>query len=88
MVFNKIITSNNNIQDFYTVLYKKPLFYAPCSCKSECKPKRHESKIKNDIPVRYNGIAGVSITEHSQPKGVKTQIRGHKLRCCAYWQET
>jgi len=28
MVFKNIITSNNTIQDFYTVLYKKPLFYA------------------------------------------------------------
>jgi hypothetical protein len=58
-----------------------------CSCKSGCKPKRHKSKIKNDIPVRYTGIIGVSITEHSQPKGVKPQIRGHKFRSCAYWQE-
>jgi hypothetical protein len=80
MVFKKIITSNNNIQDFYTVLYKTPLFYALCSCKNGCKLKRHKSKIKNDIPVRYNGIVGVSITEHSQPKGIKLQISGHKLR--------
>jgi len=28
MVFKKLTTSNNNIQDFYTVLHKMPLFYA------------------------------------------------------------
>jgi hypothetical protein len=37
--------------------------------------------------LTYNGIVRVSITEHSQPKGVKPQIRGHILRSSAYWQE-
>jgi hypothetical protein len=35
MVFKKIITPNNNIQDFYTVLYKKALLLC-----SNCVPAK------------------------------------------------
>ena len=31
-------------------------------------------------------LVGLSIIEHSQPKGIKPKMGGHKLRSVAHWQ--
>jgi hypothetical protein len=42
--------------------------------------------IKNDIPIRNNGMVGVTVIECSQLKGVKPKMRGQILRSGVYWQ--
>ena len=52
----------------------KPLFYASVVFLRKC------VQIKNDIPMRTNGIVGVIVIEGSQLKGVKTKMRGQILK--------
>jgi hypothetical protein len=46
------------------------------------KSKKHKSKVI--FPPEIMELVGIVIKEHSQPKGIKLQMRGHELRTSIY----
>jgi hypothetical protein len=42
--------------------------------------------MKNDIPIRNNGIGRISVIDRLQPKGIKPKMRERKLRSGVNWQ--
>jgi hypothetical protein len=50
----------------------------------------HQKDINKKIyacKIQYYAIVGVRVIENGQPKGIKPNTRGHKLRSCVYWQQ-
>ena len=75
---------------FETVLSNVTIIHAVCFLFSSCIPEKVGINNQRGINKKwyFHLKEGVSIIEHSQPKGVKLKLRRHALRSGINWQGT